>query len=773
VLPLENIRIINTEIEIMPPSQGSALISLGSLPVNGLYIENSSFIAHDYIAFRIGGVTGTAENSYFQGGLFALEVTTSGDGSPSDFVVTDSVALGVRDASSGVGVAGVHSDFASYLTWNGGTIEARAGLMTPVSGAVTLSPTTELISDGHDVVASYTEGDGDVAFLASANFGLEGTANLAGATLTVGYLAHETDADLLFLAEAGPIDVAGSVLRFGGTIIGGIAGGSGGTALVITLNSAATPAMLEVLLDNIYFRSSSNETFTAARMITAGVQIAGGSYSEITASLTVIGMADAPASAVADNGATTENDALLINVLENDTDPDARLDTISMIDGNVISSGESVMLASGALVTLTPDGQLVYDPNGAFNALVAPESGAINTTATDTFVYTLSGGGSAAVEIVISGEASAEDVIRGDDGANALHATLSGQLLLGQAGTDALHDNGFALTMKGQGDNDSYFIGNSATVIIESANAGIDAVYTSRPVYTLGANIENLYFSSASGRFTGYGNALGNIIEGGAEGDFLISYSGNDVLRGGAGADVLDGGADHDTLDGGTGNDVMIGGAGNDIFLVDSVNDLVIEGADPGFDTVFTSLSSYTLAAWVENLSFSGSGSFTGTGNFVSNEIQGSAWNDTLFGLDGNDRLIGFGGNDTLNGGVDNDLLQGGEGSDQLTGGAGADQFRFDTSLATGDADSITDFETGLDQIQLARAIFSTLNLGALSSSAFHAGAAAENGDHRIIYDAASGSLYYDPDGNGAQAQIKFASIAPQSAIDATDFLII
>ncbi|MBL0023131.1 MAG: hypothetical protein IPP23_13390 [Sphingomonadales bacterium] len=174
VLPLENIQIINTHIEIMDPSTGSALISLGSLPVNGLFIQDSSFIAYNYIAFRIGGVSGTATNSYFQGGLFALEVTTSGNGTPSDFDVTDSDALAVRDGTSGVGVAGVHSDQAGYLSWTGGSIEARGGLNFPVSGTATISPTTQLIGSGHDLILTYTEGSSDLKLFATTDFGLAG-----------------------------------------------------------------------------------------------------------------------------------------------------------------------------------------------------------------------------------------------------------------------------------------------------------------------------------------------------------------------------------------------------------------------------------------------------------------------------------------------------------------------------------------------------------------------------------------------------------------------
>jgi Ca2+-binding RTX toxin-like protein len=772
VLPLENISIIDTQIEILHPSQGSALISLGNLPVNGLFIENSSFIAHDYIAFRIGGVSGTASNSYFQGGAFALEVTTSGDGTPSHFVVTDSVALGVRDATYGFGVAGVHSDFASYLTWNGGSIEARAGLMFPVSGTATISATTLLIGTGHDVIATYTEGDSDLLLFSAANLGLAGMPDLNGATLRVGYLSHHSTLDALTLATLGLISRADDIILYDGNAIGTIAGGANGTALQITFNAMATLIMVEVLVDSIYFRNLSEAPFTTARLLVAGLQIVGGSYTEITASLSVVGVDD-PAFAMADSGTAMENGAVLIDVLANELDPDGVLDIVASIDGMAIVQGGSVILASGARVSLTAQGQIVYDVNGAFSMLAAPSSGTSYTSETDSFTYTLAGGGSAVVEMLITGETSAEDILRGDSGANVLTAALAGQTLQGLAGKDRLSDNGMAVSIAGGLGNDQYYVENAATTVLELPDEGIDTVRTVLANFTLSTHIENLYFTGTNARFYGYGNAQNNIIDGGGLGDFLIGYLGNDTLHGGAGADVLDGGADHDTLDGGTGNDVMIGGGGNDIFYVDSVTDVVIEGADPGFDTVFASINNYILADWVENLSFSGVASYTGTGNAVSNQIQGSISDDTLFGLGGNDRLIGFGGDDTLKGGEGDDLLQGGEGSDHLTGGAGADQFRFDTSISYGDIDNIVDFELGADQIQLSRAVFSALNLGALSASAFVTGTAAHDSDDRIIYDAATGALYYDADGNGSGAAIKFASLAPLTPLDEGAFVII
>ena len=66
-------------------------------------------------------------------------------------------------------------------------------------------------------------------------------------------------------------------------------------------------------------------------------------------------------------------------------------------------------------------------------------------------------------------------------------------------------------------------------------------------------------------------------------------------------------------------------------------------------------------------------------------------------------------------GGTGNDTLYGKQGNDSLTGGAGADKFIFDTLLnATTNRDTITDFQNGMDRIEIddlgATSIRSLLN---------------------------------------------------------------
>jgi hypothetical protein len=136
----------------------------------------------------------------------------------------------------------------------------------------------------------------------------------------------------------------------------------------------------------------------------------------------------------------------------------------------------------------------------------------------------------------------------------------------------------------------------------------------------------------------------------------------------------------------------------------------------------------------------------------------------------------GVAGADTLLGGAGNDLLDGGLGADTLTGGAGEDSFRFSTALGNGNVDWIKDFKVGVDTILLDNLIFTEVGVdGPLALAAFHKSAAgvAHDASDRIIYDTDGGGLFYDDDGNGADAAIQFARLGTNLNLSATDFTII
>ena len=172
------------------------------------------------------------------------------------------------------------------------------------------------------------------------------------------------------------------------------------------------------------------------------------------------------------------------------------------------------------------------------------------------------------------------------------------------------------------------------------------------------------------------GNLTGtadNVINGTSGKNEINGTSGADRINGLAGEDRMTGGAGNDILDGGAGKDRMEGGAGNDTYVVDQADDRIEEGGNQGTDTVVTSLDSFGLGDNFENLVYTGTRSFTGTGNDAANTILGGSGADNLRGGRGDDTLVGRGGNDTLDGGDGNDALYGGDGNDSLTGGAGND----------------------------------------------------------------------------------------------------
>ncbi len=158
----------------------------------------------------------------------------------------------------------------------------------------------------------------------------------------------------------------------------------------------------------------------------------------------------------------------------------------------------------------------------------------------------------------------------------------------------------------------------------------------------------------------------------------IVEGSGNGTFKGSAGDDVLTSG---------NGKATLIGGAGNDTYVVNSFAK-VVEAADGGIDTV-KSMYSTVLSDNVENLTITGSGGASGTGNALDNVINGNG---------GANRLDGGAGNDTINGGAGNDIIWGKAGNDLLTGGTGADQFRFEAGSGR---DVITDFGANGDRDSL------------------------------------------------------------------------
>ncbi|MFZ3019434.1 MAG: VCBS domain-containing protein [Gallionella sp.] len=267
--------------------------------------------------------------------------------------------------------------------------------------------------------------------------------------------------------------------------------------------------------------------------------------------------------------------------------------------------------------------------------------------------------GGAGADTIYAG-AGDDTLVGGDgdgDGNDAMYGEAGNDLLQGNAGNDTLNGGLDADTMQGGLNDDTYVVDNVGDLVVENLNEGIDLVQSSI-TYTLTDNVENLTLTGAA-NIDGTGNAL------------------NNTILGNSGANVLDGGA---------GADTMTGGMGSDTYIVDNAGDKTVEALNAGIDTVYSSVS-YTLASNVENLTLTGTGDTTATGNELNNILIGNTGNNGLYGLAGNDTLTGNSGNDVLDGGA---------GEDSMAGNAGDDTYVVDNAL-----DAVTESAgEGLDTVQ-------------------------------------------------------------------------
>jgi serralysin len=428
----------------------------------------------------------------------------------------------------------------------------------------------------------------------------------------------------------------------------------------------------------------------------------------------------------------------------------------------------------------------------------------------------------------IIGSLDGPNDLRGDEGANTLTGGLDeinwlkgrggNDTLIGDSRPDILDGGTGADTMQGGTGNDTYYVDDAGDVVDETVNlfnGGIDTVYSSL----------NIDLSDAV-HFKGKVEAA--VLSG--PGDLTMSGNGLDnTLSGNAGANPIDGRA---------GADVMRGLGGNDTYVVDNAGDVVDESVagSGGTDTVRSALVSINLGDTVhykgalENILLTGSAGLAATGNASANVLDGSAntAGNLLRGMGGNDvyligagdivdeSVAGSGGGDSvrsslvsinlgdtvhykgtlenilltgtanlaatgnavanaITGNAGANTLNGGIGHDRLLGAAGRDNFVFSAALVPANSDTIADFTHADDTIKLENGIFKGMGSGALQSKYFFAGAHAHDANDRIIYNKATGALYYDSDGTGAHAQVLFATVAnhAHAGIAVNDFLLI
>lgn len=393
--------------------------------------------------------------------------------------------------------------------------------------------------------------------------------------------------------------------------------------------------------------------------------------------------------------------------------------------------------------------------------------------------------GSRVADNVFGGDG--EDILRGGAGDDEINGGANNDSLSGGSGDDT-----FTVTSGSNGVDK--FRGGSGTDTLNAVQASVSRLTLDdlASVEFLRIGFQGLSGTDRANRFdvsgiTGYSSYRAIDLEDGDD-EFTGSQAA-DLVYGSGGNDKLSGGAGDDELHGGSGNDRLSGGGGDDVFrLTVEANGVDTFRGSSGTDTVDATdarVAQLTLdkAASVEFLRIGSRGlsgtegangfdlrGMTGYSNYTSIDLKGG--NDVFVGSQADDNVRGAEGRDTLRGGSGDDTLSGGSNTDRLTGGAGEDRFVFDAGLsAPGNVDAVTDFDYSQDSIVLDEDVFLDLpGFSILRQDGFTNGSSATTANHRVIYNDATGYLYYDKDGQGGAAQILFAKLQADLLLSSDDF---
>ncbi|MGO4909320.1 Hint domain-containing protein [Pseudorhodobacter sp. W20_MBD10_FR17] len=273
------------------------------------------------------------------------------------------------------------------------------------------------------------------------------------------------------------------------------------------------------------------------------------------------------------------------------------------------------------------------------------------------------------------------DLIYGGDGADTLIGSIGIDTLYGGDGNDLIAGSQGSDLIYGGAGNDLVFIGVPAPGDIAYDNEG--SIY-------LDEGNDYLDGGDATLKFDAYGG------------------DGNDIMRAGVGDDTLFGGADSDQIFAGAGNDQISGDAGND-YIEGQAGDDTIHLADGfGTDTIVggettetngdtLDASAMTVDAVLDLSAGDAANPEDGTLTAATGDIANFTEIENFRLGSGNDSVIGSSGDDVVATGAGADTVDGGAGNDTFDLGAADNAVDF-VVLSDGDgSDTITNFETPID----------------------------------------------------------------------------
>jgi Ca2+-binding RTX toxin-like protein len=401
----------------------------------------------------------------------------------------------------------------------------------------------------------------------------------------------------------------------------------------------------------------------------------------------------------------------------------------------------------GSVATIDPDSNWVSSSNndtldgGAGNDLLYAGIG--NHTLTggegnDTVGFTENWGDDPAIHISLALQGGAQDTgvglwtltgienlsggndndqLTGDENANILAGSFGNDLLSGGGGADSLYGDGVIDTAAPSSGPSTLFpdVGANGNDVLDGGDGNDELYGGGGNDQLIGGEGDDLLDGGEGQDLANYGPGSGAVtvdlgagtatradgndtlvdiedVLGSNENDLLIGDGVYNVLNGGGGDDVIDGAGGDDTLMGGDGNDQLYGNSGNDQ-LIGGLGDDVLDGGDD------RDVADYQYAAGgVTALLYGGGfGEAFGADGYDQlyniEDLNGSVFNDILYGdeasnmvvgNDGHDDVRGGGGDDNILAGAGDDLLYGNAGNDWLDGGDGYDRVGYYSGATAG-----------------------------------------------------------------------------------------
>jgi len=676
-----------------------------------------------------------------------------------------------NDTINGAGGAdtidgGLGDDTFQFLSAN-----LTAGRISDASGSNTI------------VITDRAQNLGDAAFVNKSG---AATLTLSGTQANTNTVTLGTNAEAAGITTVNAANTNGDTINasayatLGIAIVGGagadsLTGGAG--ADTITLGAGQDTAI----------GGDGNDTIVGAGNVTDADSIVGGAGTDtltlsgsttLTTGNLISGVETYTLNSRGTTSTTTVTGYVYVVDIDNDNDPDAAVTT------DTLTVNASALLLD---VNTTDGGDqsetLDFDGSGV------------------TAAFKLSVTGGAANDTLVGG--SLADTLTGGGANDGLTGGLGADTFNVDAGTDTITD-----------------LGDGADVLVvaagATANATVPTTFTATAAttndgtasLTLGNGAAaNLSLAQGSAGFT-VTAGTGSTITGSAQNDTLVGNTGNDVLNAGAGTNVINSvGTGTDAITHNTANATVtinvsgtasvavtasqagasvtaaagvntvvdattstagvtfLGATGNDTFTLGTGADIVnaMEGSNTinavgfGQDVIQHSAASSTVTvnvsgASVVTLTATSSGASAVSAVGVNTTVDATTSTAAV-------SLTGNTGTDTLTGGSGIDLIRGGAGADSLTGNAGNDVFIFAlASESTGAlADTITDFATGADKLQITLPASASVNVSGFASvTSFSNGLVSltntgVSGDS--FYSSADGKLYVDVDGDGVLTQ--------------------